>query len=226
MIKLVAFDWNGTLIADAQTVVDCSNIQQKRGFGSNKIITIKTYRDTFDIPVNKFFISLGLNPKLVKQKFKEAADVFHQEYEKRVKRCRTRKGVKTILKWLQGNSIQSVIVSNHAKERIKKQLRRLKIDKLINSTLANEHIYIAYTIKGKEKRLINYIAKNKIKPQEILVIGDAIEDIKIGKDMDAKTVALTNGHCSNIRLKATKPDYLINNLKELIPIVTKLNQNN
>ncbi len=222
MIKLVAFDWNGTLIADGQTVVDCCNIELKKAYGVKQNIDLKTYREIFDVPVNQFFLDLGLDSKLVGQNSKKAAEIFHQAYEKKVNKCRTRKNVKKILIWLQKNQIQSVIVSNHAAKRIKEQLYRLKIDNYINYIFGNDHFSIVYSTTGKEKMLIKHLAKNKIRPHEVLLIGDAVEDIKIGKEMGTITAALTNGHCSTTRLRATKPDYLINNLSEIEKIL-KLN---
>ena len=223
MIKLVAFDWNGTLIADGELVIRCCNAELKEGYKVNKRINLKIYREVFDIPINQFFIDLGLDKNLVEQKVTEAADVFHKEYEKGIKKCRTRKKAKKTLEWLRNNNIESVIVSNHAKEKIEEQLQRLKIKNLISRVCGNDHVYVAYTIKGKEKRLLDYLEKNKVKTSEVLLVGDAVEDIKIGKDMGSITAALLNGHCSTARLRASKPDYIINNLEELIGIVKKLN---
>ncbi len=222
MIRLVAFDWNGTLIADTQTVVDCTN-EQLKVFG-HETIDIKTYRQTFEIPVNKFFANIGLDFKSIEKNYRKAGDIFHRYYEEKVKRCRTRSGTKNILKWLKMKKISSVIVSNHATERIAEQTKRLKIIEYFDAILANNDIHDSYTIKGKEKRLIAYLGKKKITASKILVVGDMTEEIIIGKDMGAKTVAVTNGHCSTSRLKAAKPDYLINNLKEVIGIIRDLCQ--
>lgn len=224
MIKLVAFDWNGTLLADTQTVVDCTNIQLKV-FG-NKKIDIKIYRQTFEIPVNKFFENIGLDPKIIKEKYSKSGDIFHREYETRVKKLRTRFGAKKLLASLDTKKIKSVIVSNHAAHRIKEQADRLKISHFLDAILANDNTHDSYTIKGKEKRLIDYLKKNKIKNAEVLLIGDTTEEIIIGRDMGSKTVAITNGHSTTIRLRAAKPDYLIDNLGEVIGIVKKLNAPN
>lgn len=221
MIKLVAFDWNGTLLADTQTVVDCTNIQLKV-FG-NKKIDIKIYRRTFEIPVNKFFQNIGLDPKIIQENYQKSGDIFHHEYEIRVQKLRTRSGTKKLLSWLHNQKIKSVIVSNHATHRIKEQTDRLKISGFLDAILANDNTHDSYTIKGKEKRLIDYLKRNKIKNAEVLVIGDTDEEIIIGRDMGAKTAAITNGHSTTARLRAAKPDYLINNLEEVIGIIKNLN---
>lgn len=220
MIKLVAFDWNGTIIADTQTVVDCTN-EQLKVFG-NKRINIKIYRETFEIPVNKFFQNIGLDLKNIEKNYKKSGNIFHKCYEAKVKKIRTRSGTKILLKWLKSQGIKSAIVSNHATERILEQAKRLKIDIYFDAVLANDNTHDSYTIKGKEKRLITYIQKNRIKSNEVLIVGDTTEEIIIGRDMRATTISITNGHSTTARLRAAKPDYLLNNLKEIIGIIGNL----
>lgn len=221
MIRLVAFDWNGTLIADTQTVVDCTN-EQLKVFG-NKKIDIKIYRQAFEIPVNKFFQNIGLEPKIIEKKYKQSGDIFHREYEIKVKYLRTRQGAKKLLRFLNENKIKSVIFSNHAAHRIKEQTDHLQITDYFDKILGNENTHDSYTVKGKEKRLIEFLTKANIKHNEVLIVGDTDEEIIIGSKMGAKTAGITNGHSTTKRLRAAKPDYLIDNLKEVIGIIKNLN---
>ncbi len=221
MIKLVAFDWNGTLLADTQTVVDSTNVELKTLF--KKSTTLKEYRENFVIPVVEYFKGLGIDPLLLEKHHEESAQIFSREYESRVNRCRTRFGAKELLHRLKSQKIKSVIFSNHTAERITEQTDRLKITNYFGGILGNSHIGDAYTIKGKERRLIEYIAKNKINPSQILIVGDTDEEIIIGRDMGAKTAAITGGHSTTKRLRAQKPDFLINSLTEIMGIIKKLN---
>ena len=221
MIKLVAFDWNGTLLADTQTVVDSTSIELNELYGRK--IGLQEYRREFVIPVRNFFINLGISEKELDKNYKKSAAIFEREYEKRALRCRTRSGSRKLLDWLKNQNIKTVIFSNHSKEGVLTQTDRLKITHFFNQILGNSHISDAYTIKGKELRLIDYIKKIKIKNSDVLVIGDTDEEIIIGRDMGAQTVAITNGHSTTKRLRAEKPDYLINNLQEIIGIIKNLN---
>jgi phosphoglycolate phosphatase len=63
--------------------------------------------------------------------------------------------------------------------------------------------------------------KQGCKKDEVIIIGDSPEEIEVGKAAGIKTVAITGGYYSTARLKASKPDFLISNLKELIGIVKK-----
>ena len=51
MIKLVVFDWNGTLFADAQAAVHGANARLT--FLGLEPITLKQYREAFEIPASK-----------------------------------------------------------------------------------------------------------------------------------------------------------------------------
>ena len=221
MIKLVAFDWNGTLLADTQTIVDCTNLEIK-SYGL-KPQTIKEYRETFVIPVNLYFKNIGVNPKLLEKHSSKFAEIFHENYEELVKRCRTRKGARKLLSHIANNKMRSVIFSNHSAEKVRQQCDRLKISSFFDAILGNDHTHDAYTVKGKEKRLIDHIKRSKTRNSEVLIIGDTDEEIIIGHDMGSKTIAITNGHSTTLRLRAAKPDYLINNLEEVIGIIKKLN---
>jgi phosphoglycolate phosphatase-like HAD superfamily hydrolase len=220
MIKLVAWDWNGTLLADTQTIVDATNVELKTIF--KKTTTLKEYRENFVIPVSEFFKNIGVDVLKLEKNYKKSAQTFDVEYEKRVKKCRTRSGTRKLLVLLAKNKIKSVIFSNHTKEKIGQQVKRLKLTEFFDAILANDHIHEAYTIKGKEKRLLEYMRKKKIKPAEILIIGDTAEEIVIGHDMGAKTIAITAGHSDTKRLKAVKPDYLVSNLLEIKKIIQEL----
>ena len=60
MIKLVVFDWNGTLFADAQAAVHGANARLT--FLGLEPITLKQYREAFEIPASKNYINLSINP--------------------------------------------------------------------------------------------------------------------------------------------------------------------
>ena len=56
----------------------------------------------------------------------------------------------------------------------------------------------------------------------MIIVGDSIEEIEIGRKFGMKTVAYTQGDYTPYRLKKKKPDFLIDNLKQLKSIIKKL----
>jgi phosphoglycolate phosphatase len=223
MIKLIAFDWNGTLLSDTQITLKAENKALKAI--NVKPISLKKFQDTFDIPITRYWNNIGFSKEFVKANLDVIENTFHSEYKKYAVRARTRAGVREILNWLKSQNINASIYSNHDIPDIKKQLTRLKIEKFITTILANpgdERLQIFN--RHKDQKLNNYRKRQNIKPLEVISIGDTCEEIEIGKEYGYHTVALTSGFNSTARLKAAKPDFLIHNMVELKKIVKQLNK--
>jgi phosphoglycolate phosphatase-like HAD superfamily hydrolase len=225
MIKLVAFDWNGTLLADTWAAAKADN-SVLATFG-HKTISLQQYRKTFDIPIIKYWTDNGFDKNDFINNAKSINEIFNLHYEPLADRCRTRGGSKEVLLWLKKQKIDCVIYSNHTTHNIHRQLVRLRIDQCIPKILAREphdrsHMHERY----KAHKLSAYIKKRKFKPQEVISVGDTEEEIEVGKKYGFHTVAITGGYNTTARLKKHHPDFLIHNLVDLIKIVKKLNKLN
>lgn len=219
MIKLVVFDWNGTLLADSHATAIAANKQlEKLG---RPLITLQFLREHFEIPLTKIWVKLGISNAELKANHQEIATVFHSFYEPLAARARTRQGTRILLEYLHKNSIRSVVLSNHTMEGIYLQLDRLKLSHFFDTVLANDNISTAY-FNGKEPRLHDYLLANRYKTSETVIIGDTTEEVAIGRNLGLITVAITDGYNSNKRLKAAKPDFLIHKLTDLMPILDQL----
>ena len=221
MIKLIAFDWNGTIFSDTRACYESVNEVLK--FLGLKPATLKSYREHFDVPVTRAYLGLGVSEEQLKSKATEIVQTFHTNYEIRAAKVRTRAYSKELLEWLSKNNIKSVIFSNHIDEPIKKQLRRLNIEEYFSAVLANSKLDSSLKGRNKQEKLREYIQSNNLLPNETLIIGDTVEELEIGKELGVITVAITHGFCSTSRLKAAKPDYLINSLREVVNIIKDIN---
>lgn len=222
MIRLVAFDWNGTLLADTKLAAAADHHALKK-FSIGKIGRAVMQRH-FTVPIINYLTALGLSKKDFQLHHREINKTFNHYYEARVSRCRTRGGVRASLKFLKIKNIRTIIYSNHVKSYIIRQLKRLNIEKYFAAVLAREDHDISHMHnRGKEQKLYNYIKTNKFKSREIISVGDTEEEIEIGKKSGYHTVGLTGGYNTTARLKKHEPDFLIHNMIELKKIIQKLN---
>ena len=220
MIKLIAFDWNGTLLADTANSCRASNKVFK--IYGLKPISITGFRKTFTIPIKKMWENNGLNKEI---DFLEQSKTFHSIYEEYAVHTRTRQGSKTLLAWLENHRIKQMIYSNHIAPDIIKQLMRLNIFEYFDEVLARSAGDHSHTLnKSKEQKLYDYVKRNKLKPLEVITVGDTEEEIEIGKAAGFYTVAITGGYNTTSRLKKQKPDFLIHKMLELKRIIQKLNK--
>lgn len=220
MIKLVAFDWNGTLFADTYAIYQSNEENFKQL--NIKPISFRAFQKYFDVPVKKFYLALGVPEAEIDKKASQIANTFHTNYEIRAAKVRSRAYAKELLRYLAKNKIRSVIFSNHILEPIQKQLKRLRLDKYLSHVLTNSHLESALLDRSKKEKLKKYMNDNKFSKDEVLIIGDTIEEIEIGQQLNIMTIAITHGNCSIARLKRAGPDFLIYNLKEVIGIIEKL----
>ncbi|MBI4128561.1 MAG: HAD family hydrolase [Parcubacteria group bacterium] len=217
MIKLVVFDWNGVIIADAEACLDADNYAIKK-FGGRPM-SKKERSEAFVIPASTFFIRQGVPEAAIREHSIDISRMFHEYYEKRANSLRTRRGARDLLEWLKQSGVTAIILSNHTRAGIELQLERLKLRRYFTSLLANEQEDAALTKKGKGEKLRAFLKNRHYKRNEVLIIGDSPEEMEIGRSLGFPSVAITGGYCSTKRLVAAKPDRLIHNLREMIPII-------
>jgi phosphoglycolate phosphatase len=224
MLKLIAFDWNGTLLSDTQTAVKAENIALKK-FG-HPPIGINKFRQCFHIPIIEYWKRVGMDEKFFSQHMDEIEKIYNDIYEQQATRCRSRAGVRQTLTWLKTHHYHSIIYSNHIVELINRQLHRLQLKPYITTILARTHKDEGLLHKrSKGEKLASYVKTQNFKPHEVLSIGDTEEEIEIGRQLGYYTVGITGGYNTEKRLKQHKPHFIIHHMGELIKIIKKINTN-
>ena len=219
MIKLVVFDWNGVLIADAAATVAVDK-ELFEEFG-HKPLDMKAYREIFTMPVKDFFIAAGFSKEEMNKNAVRIQERFHALYEPRIAKIRTRTGARTLLEFLAKEGIEAIILSNHTIEGITNQLKRLGIETYFSRVIAND-MHATMETKNKAGKLVDLLKELPYKKDEVLIIGDSPEETDAGKLAGIKTVAISGGYYSIRRLKEAQSDHLIHNLTELINIIKKV----
>lgn len=216
MVKLIVFDWNGTLLSDVYECMEADNLVLK-AFGG-KTVDIRTYRDTIVVPVIHFYVAQGCSRQKIAQDSQKASNIFFKKYKELADKTTLRKGTTELLQWLQSHSIEAIILSNHSPEGIHYHLDRFGIAKYFSDILAD--VGDSSLIKQeKGERLKKYLHQRDFSPSNAAIIGDTAEEAEIGKSLGMLTVAITGGYFSESRLKKADPDYLVHDLRELRDIV-------
>lgn len=219
MIKLVVFDWNGVLIADAGICAkSVSNVLESLG---RKPIDIKRFREVFSIPASNIYRSQGFTEDEIQANANIIQERFHRDYEPRALKVRTRHGARELLDFLYERKIECIILSGHSADGIQSQLKRLHLEKYFSHVFAND-IYGAMRGRNKLEKLEKFLSQRSFSEDEVLIIGDSTEEPEVGKRLGIHTVAITGGYVSTRRLKKTNPEFLISNLNQLIGTIEKL----
>lgn len=99
-------------------------------------------------------------------------------------------------------------------------LREKVMDKYDVSPDSFSQIVTAYDVRPDQAKPSPYIAErimgvNKKRPHQTVVVGDAPNDIKMGKNAKTATVAVLTGHLSRPQAEVLMPDFIIENVTKV-----------
>lgn len=224
--KNIVFDWNGTLLDDTHSVLECVNLalasvgqapidHERFSDGHNWPLTIEEKK----WPLRSFYRDMGLNDEQLDRLRENERHIFHDKYEALSEQVDLRPGAAEILKDFRDAGIHSLILSNHLVDEIRKQLRRFDIERYFAEVLAYANRDIQFLDMTKGERLKRFMADKKIAPENTVIIGDTIEEILIARELGLVSIVITGGTITEKRLRSGNPDYLIHSLHELKPIL-------
>ena len=191
-IEHVLWDWNGTLIDDAEY---CSKIiaglLYKHGL---RELSFEEYRDYFCFPVERFYEKLGLKGRGVS--FEETSKSFIEEYEKGWKDCFLHNNAEYILKEFYNLGIKQSIITAGDKRLIGNYVSHFGISHYFESLVGTENILAA----GKIEAARRYVSNAGLDGSNVVVIGDTLHDAEVAKEIGADILLYANGHNSELRL--------------------------
>lgn len=211
--KYVFWDWNGTLLDDANVVLSCINVSLGRF--SCAPLTMRAFQNIQVDSLRDFYHAVGVPENKLDDALERERDIFHDHYEPKADSVPLRDGAARLLNRLSSNEVSSVILSNHIVDPIERLLKRHDIRKHFDDVLAFANRAAQFREIDKGKRLRRYLNDNKVSYSQAIIIGDTTEEIGIGRDMGLVSIAITGGLASEEQLCAAKPDHLVHSLDEM-----------
>ena len=198
MIKYIVFDFDGTIADTYSKIKGIVNDLKKE---ENKEIDFEEIRDHgTKYLIKKSGIPLWKMPKFVHR------TMFELKQKGNIKLFPK---MLNVFKRLNKN-YKLGIVSSNTEENIRFVLKKYDLENLF------EFVYSRSSLFGKHRTLKKMCKKYKIKPKEVIYIGDEDRDVIAAKKARIRIAAVTWGFNSKKRLKEKNPDYLIDNPEELL----------
>ena len=128
--------------------------------------------------------------------------------------------VSKTFEYLKENNSTFFIVTLRRRKHIEQAIKELKLNKYIGIEsifcLENSH-KITNDIQEKYILLVNAINRLELDPYETVIIGDSETDIHAGRlARYGKIAAIIRGIRSKEQLEILKPDFILNNLSEIV----------
>ena len=205
-IKAAIFDMDGTLVDSMDFVFITLNLVFKdlglKGVNKERMNEIAGKRLSEILPYYA--------PQLSSEVLKNAELKFWSFYS--AQRFHLIQGVEGTLKWLKKHGVNMGILTSTPREQVKNLLKKLGIDTYFKVIVANEDVACQ---KPNPDGVIKAADALGIKPQECIVVGDSINDIKAGKNAGAKTIGVLTGYCTKETFEMIEPDLVLNNVKDI-----------
>ncbi len=206
MIKLILFDFDGTIADTLGTVVNLYNKlapENNMPTVSNSQVQILRNQSAKEI-IKEFKIS-PIKIMLI-------GNSIRKEVKENIKDIPIFDGIDLLFNNLKKKNIKIGILTSNSKENVELFLKNKKINSV-------DFIHGEKNIFGKAKVIEKVIKNEQISKNDVIYVGDEVRDIESAHKAKIKIISVSWGFNSKKRLKAANPDYLVDNPNEILNIV-------
>ena len=202
-ISTLLFDWDGTIVDSAQLGL---NAYQKAFAELNVTFSLKIYEASYSPNWHLTYEALGLP----KDKWARADHLWRFHYDQDTPAII--EGAAETLVSMRAKGYRLAVVTSGNVERVRREADRLGLTDLFELFVCHEDITHR---KPDPEGLQIALARLKSQPEECAYVGDAPEDIQMGKAAGILTVGVRSNYPSNARMLSLSPDIYVDSLTEL-----------
>lgn len=216
MIKGILFDFDGTMADSIPLIIRSFHEACLQVLGHQ--LPEKDIIDTFGLPLPEAMAILAEKPEQVDPLRAAYREFFYENHDALI---RPLEGVEETIAALKAKGIQMAIVTSKKHNMALRSLQCVNLDKYITEIVAfgdTEHA------KPHPEPMEVAAAHLGLIPAECLCIGDSPFDLISGRAAGATTVAVSYTTFPwQLMEQEGKPDYVVDDLRELLPLLDKLN---
>ena len=203
-IDTVLFDWDGTLFDSASTGLAAFQ-NTFRELGVN--FTLEFYEAYYSPNWYTMYEALNIPRDL----WKIADDLWLQHYGEQPGRL-VEGGRETILE-LRRRGYRLGIVTSGSRPRVTREIEALRLESIFEVLVTNENTVNKKPHPEGLERAMHLLNATS---QSCSYVGDAPEDIQMGRNAQVLTVAVPSAYPSSSRLAAANPDISLNSISDLL----------
>jgi HAD superfamily hydrolase (TIGR01549 family) len=211
-IKCVVFDLDGTLFSSHETIY-YSTLKTFEKLGMKVEIPKKKFYDLIGHHFTDMFDEMGISG----YDFEEFIQIYKKIYFEFIDLSKPYPGMEETIDKLKSSGVKIGLLTTKSQGQAEKILAHFNLIKKFDGVMGRRE-----GLKHKpapDPLLVVLKEMNCDDASFALMVGDSELDIQCGKAAGAKTAGVTFGYRSRENLQAESPDYLIDNLPEIISLV-------
>lgn len=222
-IKALVFDLDGTLASfnlDYKIVrVEVRSYLTKRGVPASVLSTDESFSDMLK-KAEIFLRNEGKSEETITRLEKEALLIV-EEFELEAARSTSLlPGVAEALEELKKMGLKLGLFTINSEKSTKIILKRFKIAEFFDAVVSRNSVE---HVKPNSEHLRVVLEALKVEPDEAIVVGDGISDMKCAKDLKAIAVGFVTGFSSVEELINSGANYIITSIVDLLSLIQDVN---
>lgn len=211
MINCVVFDLDGTLVKSHETIYKTT------------IKALKELNLPTELDKNKFYNLLGhhfadifAGCGIKVPNVEHFIEVYKGYYFDFIDSSELYANTFLLLEHLKKENIKTGLLTTKGHDQAEKISSHFGIDEYLDAIEGRKN---GIPIKPAPDQFLDICEKANVNPSEALMVGDTELDILCGKNAGAKTCAVSYGYRKTEEIIKLNPDYLIDDLSEIISLV-------
>jgi phosphoglycolate phosphatase len=220
MIKLIAFDLDGTLLDSVPDLaIAADQAAQALGYPAVSEQQVRDYvGNGADVLIGRSLSrSLTVDPSLSSELLTKARQLFDDYYEQSGhKLSHLYPAVKETLAELHQAGFTLALVTNKPSKFVPDVLAKHGIDQYFSDVIGGD----TFAEKKPNPMALNWLLdKHGCQPREMLMVGDSSNDIQAAKNAGCRSFGLTYGYNHGEPIADSQPDFVADSIAELIDAV-------
>jgi pyrophosphatase PpaX len=214
IIKAILFDLDGTLIDTNDLIVECFQyaLKEHKNIEVPREDVVKTFGEPLIFAMSKYD----------EENVDELLELFRKHQEKRhdilAKEC---EGVTAGIKALEEAGLRIALVTSKRRPTTERGLRLIGLDVHMEAVVTFEDTETHKPEGGPALKACELLG---VRPEETIMVGDSHNDILCGKDAGCYTCLVRYTALPIEELMSYEPDFIIDELSELVEICRNLNE--
>ncbi len=215
-IKHICFDLDGTLVDSYETIYKTT------------VKTLQHLKIDEPLPEPEFykrighhFIHIFSDLNIPVTDIEEFIDIYKGYYFDFIDESVLYPGVTHVLNQLKKEGIKISLLTTKGQDQADKIINHFNLRKYFAFVMGRRN---GIAIKPSPESLHFICSELSVEESETIMVGDAELDINCGKNAGAFSCAVTYGYRSKEMLEVENPDFIIDEIGELLSFVSELNQ--
>jgi HAD superfamily hydrolase (TIGR01509 family) len=208
-LKLFAFDWDGTLQDCAEATLHAYEvIFQEVGIPLKRSDFLAHYSPNW----YRTYEALGLPAEKYEWADRRWLELFIPAKRGLLP------GVREILAELRKRGFQVALLTAAAPERLYGELRHYCLEACFDWVLTMEEYHVR---KPDPTALRGLLERSGKRPEETIYVGDAVEDVEMGRAAGTYTLAIPSAFVRGKALRKAEPDFMVERIEQIIGLIPK-----